>query len=100
MNNITRENRRESYEDILGKAKTRQEICLETLIALGGEATANEITYELFTQEVIEFYDTNYVKPRLNELMKFGKITPIGKKKDKFTGKSCTIYTIKNNNLN
>jgi hypothetical protein len=99
MNKILKETRMDSYKGIQEVSKTRQELCIDMITKLGGKATANEITMELYLGGHILSYDTNYAKPRLHELLENEVVEVIGKKKDSISGRSCAIYTIKNTHL-
>ena len=79
---ITHETRRESFEKT--DRATRQSIILA---ALGDEElTARELLSR------IGFSDMNFVRPRLTELMKSGRVEAAGKKWDNITERNVTVF--------
>ena len=79
MEPITRTTRRESYEAILPKRATRCRLILETLGSR--KMTASEITEELLASGKIDYFNRNYVAPRLTELKELGVIHTVGRRK-------------------
>lgn len=92
---IATECRRESYESVRGEAKTRRGQILIALKEHDGPMTASEIALSLQQKGVIGFYDRNYVSPRLRELYLLGLVTQEGKKKCPVTGKTVTLWALK-----
>ena len=79
MNKITKETRRESYENILPKVKDRARTILEVL---GSRSmTVSEITDELVAEGVLPYFNRNYVAPRLTELKDMGIVEVCGRRK-------------------
>lgn len=90
MNAITLETRKKSYNEVKHTLSKRE---TEVLEALGDkEMTANEIAYKLFQEGKTPFFNRNYSQPRLNELMNWGVVEVIGKRKCTITKKTCCIY--------
>ncbi|MBQ8926089.1 MAG: hypothetical protein IJ680_01300 [Paludibacteraceae bacterium] len=77
--NITKETRRESYDNILPKTKDRARLVLETLGAK--EMTVSEITEELVASGRIPYFNRNFVAPRLSELKDMGVVETCGRRK-------------------
>jgi arginine decarboxylase-like protein len=94
MSLITSETRRESYHIMMQDMGERQQQCIEGLIRLGGEATANELAMHLFQQKVTPFYSRNFVHPRLNELVEQKVVEVIGKRKDQDTNRNVAVYKL------
>jgi len=79
MNETTKETRRNSYEKILPKVKSRAKQILDLLGSR--EMTASEITDELVSTGAIPYFNRNYVAPRLTELKDMGIIETCGRRK-------------------
>lgn len=87
---ITKETRRESYEAILPKAPTRQQLILDILD--GNQMTAHEITEALYKQGHIPFMERNFASPRLTELQEAGEVRAIGKRICSRTGRKVAVW--------
>ena len=92
---IATECRRESYEAVKQEAKSRRGQILITLKEHDGPMTASEIAQLWEEEGKIPFYDRNKVSPRLRELYLSGKVTQVGKKKCPVTGKTVTMWALK-----
>lgn len=57
--------------------------------------TAREIAHILYLTRKIPEFERNFVSPRLTELMNQGIIEPIGKKKDRWTGRMVSVFGIR-----
>lgn len=79
MDAITKETRRESYEEVLPKCKERSRQILEVLGTRS--MTVSEITDELVAAGRIPFFNRNYVAPRLSELKDMGVVKTVGRRK-------------------
>ncbi len=79
MDEITKETRRESYDNILPKVKERARLVLETLGARS--MTVSELTEELVKAGKIPYFNRNYVAPRLTELKDMGIVETCGRRK-------------------
>ena len=81
MNGITKQTRRQSYDDIRTRSGERCKLILETL---GNRSmTVEEITDELVAAGHLKYYDRNFVAPRLTELKGAGVLEVVGKKPKK-----------------
>lgn len=90
---ITHETRRLSYKDIMTKTNIRYSQILEVLG--NNEMTAKEIAVKLYNLGITDSPERNYVAPRATELVKFGIIKTVGKKKCDWTGKQVAVYKLK-----
>lgn len=82
MNTIARENRLESY---IQRPLTKRQ--REILEVLGDkEMTARQICQKM------RHTDMNFVRPRLTELERMGKVEIIGKAYDKLTQRNTSLY--------
>ena len=90
---IERETRRESYDAVIGKVGKRHELIMQLLDR--SPMTAEEIAESLFMQGVTQFYDRNFVSPRLTELKSMGLVETIGKKKCRRFGRNISVWAIK-----
>lgn len=93
MNTNTTETRRESYDAIKAKRSDRRNLILEVLGSR--QMTASELTEELLVKGYIQYYDRNFVAPRLTELKEAGIVETIGKRLCKRTNKNVAIWARK-----
>ena len=76
---ITKETRQEAYEAILPKINQRAKLVLDTL---GSRSmTVSEITEELIRVGKIQYFNRNFVAPRLTELKDMGIVETCGRRK-------------------
>ncbi len=61
------------------------------------EMTAKEIAVEMCNRGYIPTSERNFTAPRLTELTRIGVIEPIGKQKCEYTGKSVTVFKLREN---
>lgn len=94
-NQITKQNRRESYQEVLSNLGNRHAQILNGMIDMGGVATANELARHLLGKGIIPFYNTNYTNPRMIELAEQGILEVVGKRKDEVTNRNVSIYQVK-----
>lgn len=87
---ITKETRKDSYEQILSKRTIRANVILELLG--DREMTVSEIVKELLDEGVIKYYDRNFVAPRLTELKEAGLVEVVGKRTCIMSGKNVAIW--------
>lgn len=87
---ITKETRKDSYEQILSKRTVRANVILELLG--DREMTVSEIVKELLDEGVIKYYDRNFVAPRLTELKEAGLVEVVGKRTCIMSGKNVAIW--------
>lgn len=97
MNEITRETRQLSFEDINKNKRKRYEQILEIL--KGKEMTAKGIAVEMYNREFTDSKDRSYSHPRLTELVDMGYVEAVGKKICQYTNKKVAIYKIKEENI-
>ena len=93
MNSNANETRRESYDAIKAKRSDRRNLILEVLGSR--QMTASELTEELLAKGYIQYYDRNFVAPRLTELKEAGIVETIGKRLCKRTNKNVAIWARK-----
>lgn len=90
--NTTLECRHDSYE-VTDKQKRRKDI-LWLMRNYNDPITAMEIAY-LLSQYGLSRFERNAAAPRLTEMCKDGTVEPVGKKRDKWTGRMVTCYQIR-----
>lgn len=86
----TTETRRESYERIIPSLSARRRLVLQVLG--NKQMTAGEIVDELVSAGYLDYYDRNFVSPRLTELKKVGLVETVGKRTDKRTGRPQAVW--------
>ncbi len=90
---ISHKNQKESNEKVDRKIRYNQ--ILEIMYDKKDmPLTAKEIAHIMFQHHLIPTNERNFTAPRLNELVKIGKVEPIGKKKCNWTGRNVTAYKI------
>ena len=90
---ITKETRLESFEQISLVADIRKRMVLDALNECG-ELSAQEIAQELYKRGLIPSDERNLTAPRLTELRKDGKVTPVDKKYCAKTGRKVTVWAV------
>ena len=97
---ITTETRAASLKKTEKKADKRRVLILSILG--NREMTAHEITEELLAGGHIDYYDPNFARPRLTELLQDGEVITVGKRKCGRTGKTVAVWkrNIQNDNEN
>ncbi len=93
MNEITKNTRQLSFEDIQQKTKVRYEQIINILS--NKEMTAKEIAVEMYKRGLTDSGDRNYSQPRLCELMRMNLVEVVGKKTCEFTNKKVAVYRLK-----
>ena len=91
MNNITKQNRLDSYRSIRQFSQRRRDTIL-SMLKENGAMTAQEIATNLFANGYTPSEDRNFAAPRLTELKEAGKVKPVGKKVCQKTGRNVTIW--------
>lgn len=91
--NTTLETRAESYESV-DKNKRYKQI-LEIMIDNKEPMTAKEISVEMYKRGFTPTSERNFSSPRITELLRDGMLDVIGKKKCKFTGKTVSVYSLR-----
>lgn len=92
---IQTENRRAAYYDVKPDAPTRRWYIVNILKQHPEGMAAEDILGVLEADGIIVGYDPNFVRPRLTELYDDGIIEATGKKKSPHTGKSVTVWKLK-----
>ena len=90
---ITKETRLESYEQISLVADIRKRMIMDVLNERG-ELTAQELATELHKRGLIPSDERNFTAPRLTELSRAGKVTPVNKKHCTKTGRKVTVWAV------
>lgn len=94
--NVTKETRRDSYDDILLTLGERQKNVYETLKTSFPEgATAKELAVLMFERRLVGSPERNSTHPRLNELVEKGLVSIVGKKTCIYTDRRVAIYQVK-----
>ena len=93
MNEITRETRQLSFEDINKNKRKRYEQILEIL--KDKEMTAKEVAVEMYRRGFTDSSDRNYSQPRLFELVNMNYVEIVGKKVCEYTSKKVSVYRLK-----
>ena len=89
------ETRAEANETVDRQKRYRQILeCLEER----GPSTAKQIAVWLCMTGQIPTSERNYTSPRLTELCRKGMVEPIGKTTCTYTGKTVTVYGLRENN--
>ncbi len=57
--------------------------------------TAKEISVEMYKRGFTPTSERNFSSPRITELLRNGTLDVVGKKKCKFTGKTVTVYKLR-----
>ena len=89
----TLETRTEAYETV-DKKKRYKEI-IEILTDNKEPMSAKEISVEMYKRGYTPTSERNFASPRITELLRNGKLDVIGKKKCKFTGKTVSVYELR-----
>lgn len=90
MNEITMQTRREAYDAVKPKIGKRAQLILDTLG--NGEATVSEITAALLGAGAIQYYNRNFVAPRLTELKEQGLVETCGRREALYTGTTEAVW--------
>lgn len=90
----TLETRSEAHESVNKNLRYSQiiECLLESRIGL----TAKEIAVIMMKKGYIPTSERNFVSPRITEMMESGVVEPIGKTKCEYTGRTVTVYKLRN----
>ena len=91
--NTTLEARSESHEKIDKQQRYKQ--ILEIMTDNKKPMTAKEISYEMYKRGYTPTSERNFSSPRITELLQNGTLDVIGKKKCKFTGKTVSVYQLR-----
>ena len=58
--------------------------------------SAKEIAVEMYRKGYTPTSERNFASPRITELLQNGKLEVVGKKKCEYSGKSVSVFTIRN----
>lgn len=94
---VTRETRRESYDNVLSNLGERQSLVYSYLNGFSNGATAKELSVLMHSNNVVDSPERNSVHPRLNELVSKGLVEIIGKTTCTYTNRKVAVYKVKNN---
>lgn len=87
----TLETRHDAHEEVDKQQRYAQIIeCLS-----GQQLTAKEIAEAMRKKGYIPTNERNFVSPRITELMKSGMVEQVGKKKCAWTGKTVTVFALR-----
>lgn len=92
--NTTFETRHESYEKV---DKKKRYVQIREILAEWGELTAKQIATIMFKKGYTPTSERNFTSPRLTEMCINGEVEVIGKTKCEFTGKTVSVYKLRNN---
>lgn len=91
--NPSLETRAEAHETVDKKKRYKQ--IIEIMIDNKEPMTAKEISVEMHKRGYTPTSERNFSSPRITELLQNGTLDIIGKKKCKFTGKTVTVYELR-----
>lgn len=94
VSSVTKETRKQSFMDILVNLGERQRNVLRELYLYGRGITANELAVQMHLKGYFPTSERNFVHPRLNELVKLGHVTVVGKRICTVSGKRVAVYKI------
>ncbi len=88
----TLECRAEAEESIDKKVRQNQVV---EILEQGGEMSAKEVAVEMMNRGYVPTSERNWSSPRITELCYKGIIEPVGRKKCQYSGKSVTVFAIR-----
>lgn len=89
---ISCETRREAHETVDKQKRYRQ---IKEILSESEGMTAKEIAYKMMMRGYTPTSERNWSAPRLTEMMQNGIVDIIGKKKCAYTGKTVSIYVLR-----
>lgn len=92
MSNITKQTRKESYNEIINNLGERQLAVYVNLQQFDNGATAKELAVHMHQLGLVASPERNSVHPRLNELVAKGLVEVAGKKLCAFTNRKVAVY--------
>ncbi len=95
MNIITKETRRESYDNIKDGLGEKQRLVYNSLKNFEDGISAKELAIHMHNLGLVGSPERNSVHPRLNELVSKGLVKIDGKKVCSFTNRKVAIYKIR-----
>ena len=91
---ITKQTQLASYQELQATLPSKQSVVL-TILNLEGRLTARAIAEKMYALGFATTKERNNSQPRLNELVKAGKVAVVGKAYDKVTNRNVALYEIK-----
>lgn len=92
--NTTLETRKESYDKVDKRKRYAQ---IKEILQDYGELTAKQIAILMLKKGYTTNDDRNNSSPRLSELLVLGEVEVIGKTKCEYTGKTVSVYKLREN---
>lgn len=92
---MTIETRNRSFKEIKETLSQRQIDIVNNLKTFTEGSTAGELAMHMWDKNVVTLPDRNSVHPRLTELVSLKIVEVTGKRKCTITGKTCSVYKIK-----
>lgn len=89
---ITKETRKESYEQVLSNLGERQLAVYTYLSRFLKGSTAKELAVKMYEDKVVVSPERNSVHPRLKELVDMGLVEVIDKTVCKYTSRKVAVY--------
>lgn len=94
--NITLETRKESYDEVEKTSKQKRYTqILEIMNIYNEPMTAKEIAVKMYEYGCSYTDERNITAPRINELLKVGKLDVVGKIKCQYSGKKVSCFVIR-----
>lgn len=84
---------RAEAEESIDKALRQKQVV--EILEQGGEMSAKEIAVEMMNRGYVPTSERNWSSPRITELCYKGIIEPVGRKKCQYSGKSVTVFAIR-----
>jgi hypothetical protein len=84
---------RAEAEESVDKALRQKQVV--EILEQGGEMSAKEIAVEMMNRGYVPTSERNWSSPRITELCRKGIIEPVGRKKCQYSGKSVTVFAIR-----
>lgn len=93
MGELTTLDCRAEAEESVDKALRQKQVV--EILEQGGEMSAKEIAVEMMNRGYVPTSERNWSSPRITELCRKGIIEPVGRKKCQYSGKSVTVFAIR-----
>ena len=84
---------RAEAEESVDKALRQKQVV--EILEQGGEMSAKEIAVEMMNRGYVPTSERNWSSPRITELCYKGIIEPVGRKKCQYSGKSVTVFALR-----
>ena len=93
MGELTTLECRAEAEESIDKALRQKQVV--EILEQGGEMSAKEIAVEMMNRGYVPTSERNWSSPRITELCYKGIIEPVGRKKCQYSGKSVTVFAMR-----